>query len=185
MNWKRSLIGIGTAVPIILLLAFGLTLDPRQLPNALPGNVAPKFSLEVMDRGDTIDVGRHMGDVVVINFWASWCLECRTEHRDLSETAKAYAGKGVHFYGILYNDTPDNGREWITMMGGQSYPTLVDRASRTAIDYGLSGVPETVIVDGKGVVAFKKIGAITKAELSQRIDEALTTRAARAGPPEM
>lgn len=173
MNWKRSLIGIGTAVPIILLLGFGLTRDPRVLPNALPGSNAPMFALQVMDRGDTIDIGRHAGKVVVINFWASWCLECRTEHRDLSETAEAFAGRDVHFYGVLYQDNADNGREWITMMGGQSYPTLLDPGSRTAIDYGLTGVPETVIIDGQGVVAFKKIGPITRAELSQRIEEAL------------
>jgi len=173
MNWKRSLIGLGTAVPIILLLGFGLTRDPRQLPNALPGSAAPSFALQVMDRGDTIDIGAHAGDVVVLNFWASWCLECRTEHRDLSETAAAFAGKGVHFYGILYNDNPDSGREWIAMMGGQGYPTLLDPGSRTAIDYGLTGVPETVIVDRRGFVAFKKIGPITKAELTARIEEVL------------
>jgi len=173
MNWKRSLVGIGTAVPVILLLGFGLTRDPRALPNTLPGSPAPSFVLQVMDRGDTIDITRHAGEVVVINFWASWCLECRTEHRDLSETAELFAGRGVHFYGILYNDSPESGRDWITMMGGQSYPTLLDPGSRTAIDYGLTGVPETVIIDGRGVVHFKKIGAITRAELTQRIEEAL------------
>lgn len=176
MNWKRSMIGIGVAVPIILLLGFGLTRDPRQLPNALPGSTAPNFVLQVMDRGDTIDIARHAGEIVVVNFWASWCLECRIEHRDLSETAEAYADKGVHFYGVLYRDDSDSGRKWIAMMGGQSYPTLLDPGSRTAIDYGLSGVPETVIIDAQGVVAFKKIGPITRAELSRRIDEVLTTR---------
>jgi len=179
MNWKRSLSGIGVALPIIALLGYGLTLDPRSLPNALPGSPAPEFALAVMDvPSDTVRLRDHAGQVLVLNFWASWCLECRHEHRILSETAEAYAGKDVVFYGVLYNDSPDNARSWIQEMGGQSYSNLLDNGTRMAIDYGLTGVPETVIISPEGQVVHKQIGVVTEALLRTKLDSLLAVRTA-------
>lgn len=177
MNWKRSLAGIGIGLPIIALLGYGLTRDPTVLPNALPGSPAPEFAMTVMDSpGDTIRLHDLAGDVVVLNFWASWCLECRHEHRILSQTAEAYAGRGVHFYGVLYNDSPENARRWIDEMGGQSYPNLLDNGTRMAIDYGLTGVPETVIISPEGQVVHKQIGVVTEELLRTRLDSLLALR---------
>ena len=175
MNWKRALIAVIAALPFIALLGFGLTRDPRAIPSPLPGRAAPSFALPVMKNGeassDTIRLADMRGEIVVVNFWASWCLECRYEHRPLSDVAEAYAGKGVRFLGILYNDQPGRGEAWIREMGGQSYPSLVDRGTRTAIDFGVYGVPETFIVDANGVVAYKHIGPITGQQLRQKIEE--------------
>lgn len=177
MNWKRSLGGLGVALPIIALLGYGLSRDPGVLPNALPGSPAPEFSLAVMDSpGDTIRLHDHAGQILVLNFWASWCLECRHEHRILSETAEAYVDKGVHFYGVLYNDSPENARRWIQEMGGQSYPNLLDNGTRMAIDYGLTGVPETVIVSPEGKVVHKQIGVVTEKLLHSKLDSLLAVR---------
>lgn len=171
MNWRRSAAGIAVSIPILGLLAYGLTLDPNEIPSPLPGRPAPEFALPVMDApGDTVRLAELRGDVVVVNFWASWCLECRHEHSDLSLAATRYASDGVHFYGILYNDTPANGRAWIREMGGQTYPALLDEGSRTAIGYGLYGVPETFIIDREGTVVHKQIGPITLARLTSIID---------------
>jgi cytochrome c biogenesis protein CcmG, thiol:disulfide interchange protein DsbE len=115
---------------------------------------------------------------VVLNFWASWCLACRSEHTALSSIASMYEGKNVHFYGVLYNDVAPNAQRYIRELGGQTYPTLIDPGSRTAIDYGLYGVPETFFIDRNGTVAHKHVGPVTEALLVEWIEKA------RAQPPE-
>ncbi|HEX2168438.1 MAG TPA: redoxin domain-containing protein [Longimicrobiales bacterium] len=183
MNWRRSLIGAAVALPIIALLAYGMTVDPRELPSTMPGRVAPEFSLRVMDSEppDTVRLVDERGSVVVVNFWASWCLACRDEHTDLSVSATRYADSGVKFYGVIYNDSESNARRWIREMGGQPYPALVDERSRTAIDYGLYAVPETVIIDQQGKVVYKHIGPITSAQLQRIIDPLLANGTAAKG----
>jgi cytochrome c biogenesis protein CcmG, thiol:disulfide interchange protein DsbE len=184
MNWRRSLIGVGISLPVIALLTYGMTVDPGELPSTLPGRPAPEFALPIMDSTppDTARLSAHRGDVVVVNFWASWCLECRVEHSDLSAVAAMYEPHGVRFYGVLYNDTEANGRSWLREMGGQTYPALIDERSRTAIDYGLFGVPETFIIDQQGRVVHKQIGPITTAQLAAIIDPLLENSAAIAVP---
>ena len=182
MNWKRAFVAVALLVPVIALLAYGTTRDPKTIVSPLPGKAAPDFSLAVFapgegplarSIGDTARMAEHRGNVVVLNFWASWCLQCRDEHVDLSNTAKAYYDRGVRFYGLLYNDQPAFGLKWIEEMGGQAYPSLLDPRTRTAIDYGLYGVPETFIVTGDGRVAYKHIGPISERLLSQKIDSLL------------
>jgi cytochrome c biogenesis protein CcmG, thiol:disulfide interchange protein DsbE len=179
MNWKRSLIGVAIALPIVALLAFGMTKDPSEIPSPLPGKPAPDFALAVIpgvggvpmgEMRDSVHLKNHLGHVVVVNFYASWCLSCRAEHPVLAETAREYEGKDVQFYSILYNDTPANGRAWIKRMGGQPYPSLYDPDSRTAINFGLYGVPETFFIGRDGKVAYKQVGPATPAILHQKID---------------
>jgi cytochrome c biogenesis protein CcmG, thiol:disulfide interchange protein DsbE len=185
VNWKRSAIAIFAAIPVIALLKSGMGRDPRAIPSPLPGKPAPEFALPVfrvpdsssgkalapgIQVGDTIRLAQHRGEVVVVNFWASWCLACRDEHRVLSDVATSYAGTNVKFFGVLYQDIPDNGRRWITEMGGQAYPALDDPGSRTAIDYGLYGVPETFFIDRTGRVAYKYVGPVTPDLLRTQIE---------------
>lgn len=178
MNWRRVLLVLAGILPLVALLAFGMTRDPKELPSVLPGKPAPEFTLNVLDYAGapaapkpTVSLAEHRGEVVVLNYWASWCLACRDEHRALSEVAERYAGQGVQFYGLLYNDTPQNGVEWIRAMGGQSYPTLLDPNSRTAIDYGLYGVPETFFIAPDGRVAHKHVGPVTDQVLTEWIEK--------------
>jgi|SRR5690606_9178430 len=171
MNWRRALIGIGIALPIIALLAYGMTTDPRALPTTLPGRPAPDFALRVMGSApsDTVRLSDQRGSIVVLNFWASWCLECRVEHADLSRVATLLEDRGVRFFGIVHRDTEANAQAWIREMGGQAYPSLMDEHSRTAIDYGLTGVPETVIIDRNGTVVHKQIGPVSAEYLASLI----------------
>ena len=179
MNWKRAAIATLAAAPVLALFAFGFTRNPSEIPSPLPGRPAPAFALPVFatgeaplarEVGDTIRLGDLAGKVVVVNFWASWCLACRDEHVALSETAREYADKPAQFIGVLYHDRPANGLRWIDGMGGQSYPSVTDDRSRMAIDYGLYGVPETFIVDPGGRIAYKHIGPITANVLRFWID---------------
>ena len=172
MNWKRSLIGLGISVPIVMLLGYGLTRDPRHIASPLPGRAAPDFALPALEQGDSIRLSELRGNVVVVNFWASWCIPCRQEHPVLLQAAREYESKGVKFLGIAYNDKPEDSKRWLDELG-KNYPSLVDNGARTAIDYGVSGVPETFIMDKQGVVAFKKFGPITTAEITQKLDSLL------------
>jgi cytochrome c biogenesis protein CcmG/thiol:disulfide interchange protein DsbE len=172
MNWTRSLVGVGIAVPIVMLLGYGLTRDPRQIDSPLPGRPAPDFSLPTLQPGDSIKLSELRGNVVVVNFWASWCIPCRDEHPVLLAASQVYEPKGVRFVGIAYNDKPGDSQRWLDELGS-SYPSLVDNGARTAIDYGVSGVPETFILDKQGVVAFKKFGPITSGEITQKLDSLL------------
>ena len=183
MNWKRSLVAIAVCVPLVALLAFGMTRDPGEIPSPLPGKPAPEFALPMMDDDATVRLADHRGQVVVLNFWASWCLQCRDEHADLSMAANMYRDRGVAFYGVLYNDTPENGRRWLEAMGGQSYPALLDDGSRTAIEYGLYGVPETFIIDQDGQVVHKKIGPTTLTELAGLLEPLLAQQPDAAQEP--
>jgi cytochrome c biogenesis protein CcmG/thiol:disulfide interchange protein DsbE len=172
MNWKRSLFGVGFAVPIVMLLGYGLTRDPRQIDSPLPGRPAPAFSLPTLQPGDSIKLSELRGNVVVVNFWASWCIPCRDEHPVLLAASQVYEPKGVKFVGIAYNDKPEDSQRWLDELGS-AYPSLVDNGARTAIDYGVTGVPETFILDKQGVVAFKKFGPITSGEITQKLDSLL------------
>lgn len=181
MNWRRSLIGVAIGLPLVALLAFGMTVNPRDIPSPLPGRPAPDFALTVLDgvggqptgAVDSVRLSAYHGDVVVVNFWASWCVACRAEHAVLSMGAQKYADRGVHFYGVLYNDSPENGRAWIRRMGGQAYPALLDPGARTAIDFGLYGVPETFFIGRDGRVAYKHVGPVTPEILETKLDQLL------------
>ena len=187
MNWKRATIALLAALPMIALFAYGFTRDPAKIPSPLPGHQAPQFNLAVLSpgadslarfSGDTLRLNDLRGKVVVLNFFASWCLPCRSEHAALTEAARYYGGKPIQFIGALYNDTPEAGLRWIEEMGGMAYPAVTDVESHTAIDYGLYGVPETFIIDPKGKVAHKELGPITGPILRRVIDSLLTSSAA-------
>ena len=182
MNWRRSAIAGACALPLVGLFVFGLRHDPRDIPSPLPGKEAPPFALEVFapgqpplarEIGDTIRLADHRGEVVVVNFWASWCLACRDEHAALSGVARQYAGKPVRFVGSLYQDRTAAGTQWIADMGGQSYPSVNDPQSRTAIDYGLYGVPETFFIGPDGRIARKITGPADAARVARILDSLL------------
>lgn len=183
MNWTRAAVAAGVALPVVGLLAFGMTRDPKDIPSPLPGKPAPAVELATFAPGDEPALVRATGTpvrlsamrdtVIVVNFFASWCMPCRVEHPALSAIARQYADKPVRFFGVLYNDTEGNGRRWIDMMGGQPYPALSDPGARTAIDFGVYGVPETFFVGRDGTVASKFTGPLTEAILMKKLDSLL------------
>lgn len=191
MNWRRAAIAATLTVPVVLLFRYGLTRDPRLIDSPLPGKVAPAFALRVFAPGqpplaravgDTVRLMDHRGKVVVLNFWASWCLACRDEHAALSEVATEYVGKPVAFVGSLYQDSPAAGTAWIRELGGQSYPSVEDPRSLTAIDYGLYGVPETFLIGADGRVG-RKITGPASPELVRMIVDSLLAAAGTSSAP--
>lgn len=186
-SWKRALLmafSVAGGAGVLALLASGLGRDARAIISPLPGRPAPDFALEVLlgprppvgtapQPGDSVQLNALRGEVVVINFWASWCLACRQEHAALSRVAQRYRDRGVFFFGILYQDTRANADRFIDEMGGQAYPTLLDPGSHTAINFGLYGVPETYVIGRDGIVLHKQIGPVTEDGLAGHIETAL------------
>jgi cytochrome c biogenesis protein CcmG/thiol:disulfide interchange protein DsbE len=161
------------AIPLALfaaLLAFcavGLHLDPREVPSPLIGKPAPDFSLSRLDAPErTIRRADLLGKVWMLNVWASWCEACREEHPALVEFAKA---KAVPIYGLDYKDQRPPAQAWLAERGDPYDASLFDESGRVGIDFGVYGVPETFVVDQRGVIRFKQIGPLTPEVLRDKV----------------
>jgi cytochrome c biogenesis protein CcmG, thiol:disulfide interchange protein DsbE len=198
MSWKRAGIAMLVGIPLLMLLAWGMVRgDPRIIPSPLVGLPAPDFELPVMaltptpdgedTTGEVVRLSDHLGEVVVLNFYASWCVPCRIEHPALVRTAARYADRGVRFYAVVYQDTPDAIRRYLRQMGAKGYPSLLDPGQRVAIDWGLAGVPETFFIARDGRVARKIFSAVSEQELVTEIEKLLAEPApgATASNPEV
>jgi cytochrome c biogenesis protein CcmG, thiol:disulfide interchange protein DsbE len=191
VNWRRAFFAAALSLPLLAILAVGLRLDPRSHASPLPGNPAPDFELEKLPppgveaaEPEMVRLSDHLGEVVVLNFWASWCVSCMEEHEPMSAVAERYEGRGVRFYGVLYQDTPSAAQRFLRRFGEKSYPTLIDYRSRIAITYGLRGVPETFFIAPDGRVAYRHVGPTTASLLVQRIEAMLAQHAADADSPD-
>ncbi|MPZ53856.1 MAG: redoxin domain-containing protein [Acidimicrobiia bacterium] len=160
------------AVTVIFASRFGD--NPGLVDSPLIDQPAPGFTLERLYEGDEVSLSDYEGEVVVVNFFASWCLECGKEHADLVATAEAFKDSGVRFLAISYQDQPDASRAFLEDLGRSEYTDyLVDSESRTAIAYGVFGIPETFIIDQDGVVVGKIIGESNALVLGDALDTVL------------
>lgn len=124
----------------------------------LIGKPAPAFALPALD-GGMVRSDQFAGDVLVVNFWASWCVPCREEAPHLEAFSQRWSQRGVHVVGIVYNDTEGKARAFRDEFG-LTYPQVMDPDGRAAIDFGVFGVPETFVIDGRGIVMAKLVGAV-------------------------
>ena len=164
------------AIAFVLLLATGLGEDPRALPSELVRRPAPTFVLPRLGGGRGVDLRQLRGQVVVVNFWASWCVACREEHPNLLAAWDRYRERGVVLIGIDFEDTREAALAYTNEMGGD-WPLVIDPGSRTAIAYGVFGVPETFVIAPDGTITAKKVGAVTYEWLTREIEGALRTHA--------
>jgi cytochrome c biogenesis protein CcmG, thiol:disulfide interchange protein DsbE len=177
---RRGMVLAVVIVPVIgfaLLLATGLARDPRELPSDLIGKRAPEFSLPRLGAPGRVELASLRGQVVVLNFWASWCLACRDEHPDLLAAWERYRERGVVLVGIDFEDTEEAALAYTREMGGD-WPLASDPDSRAAIAYGVFGVPETFVISPNGTVTAKNVGAVTYGWLTREIEAALQMDAA-------
>jgi cytochrome c biogenesis protein CcmG, thiol:disulfide interchange protein DsbE len=153
---------------LVVFLAVGLNLNPREVPSPLIDKPAPPFRTTLLSKPEqTVQRDDLLGKVWILNVWASWCVACREEHPLLV----SFARKGVvPIYGLNYKDDPKAGTEWLRRHGNPYTESLVDRDGRIGIDYGVYGVPETFVIDRQGVIRFKHIGPVTPDVLSQQIE---------------
>ncbi|UCF75472.1 MAG: DsbE family thiol:disulfide interchange protein [Betaproteobacteria bacterium] len=154
-------------VALVALLGVGLTLNPREVPSPLVGKPAPNFQLpQLHEPGKQFSQKDMLGKVWLLNVWASWCVTCREEHPVLVEFAKSGAAP---LYGLNYKDERKDGIAWLKQFGDPYVLSAYDRDGRIGIDYGVYGVPETYVIDKKGVIRYKRIGALTPEILKNKV----------------
>ena len=150
-----------------LLLAYGLNLDPRQIPSPLIGKSLPAFSLAtVADPARSVSRDELKGRVYLLNVWASWCVACRQEHPLLNELTR---NKAVPIIGLNYKDKRQDALGWLGSLGNPYELSLSDTDGRLGIDLGVYGVPETFVIDKQGVIRYKHIGPITPEAWEQKL----------------
>lgn len=163
----RFLIPLAVFVIMVIFLAIGLTLDPREVPSPLIGKPAPAFSLSSLsDPGRVITPSSLKGQVLLVNVWASWCVSCRQEHPVLMDLAKQNL---VPIYGLNYKDQREDASGWLNKYGNPYTDNAYDADGRTGIDWGVYGVPETFVIDKAGLIRLKHTGPVTPEALEQVI----------------
>ncbi len=171
MSWKKALIPLA-ALPLIGLLAYGFTTDPRAIPSPLIKKPAAPFTLKLFD-GGPMHLEDLRGKVVLLNFWASWCFPACYEEAPVLERAwRAYKDRGVVVVGVDIQDTEPQARQFIGQFG-LTFPNGPDPGGKVAIDYGVYGVPETFVIDQQGIIAYKQVGAVTERMLAEQVEPLL------------
>jgi cytochrome c biogenesis protein CcmG, thiol:disulfide interchange protein DsbE len=173
---RARLLPLGGVVAGVAVLAgvlgFGLSRAPGIIRSPLVGRPAPDFALTTLDGQRTVRLSDLRGQVVVVNFWASWCRECRVEHPALAGAWDRYRDRGVVFLGITFQDPPSASRAYLEELGG-GWPVLEDPGSVAAIAFGVYGVPETFVIGRDGRVSDRYLGAIGYERLVREIDRML------------
>ena len=159
-RWRRIAVGVAVAVVVVWAFVAGQSLgrDPTLVRSALIGKPAPAFDLPTLE-GGRVDSAAWRGDVVVVNFWASWCVPCVEEAPELEAFARQNTGKDVRLVGIVYSDERDKATRFRDRFG-LTFPQAMDPGGRTAIDFGVFGVPETYVIGRDGTVMAKLLGGV-------------------------
>jgi cytochrome c biogenesis protein CcmG, thiol:disulfide interchange protein DsbE len=158
---------LGVFVALVALLAIGLRLNPREVPSPLIGKPAPAFDLPLLMAPDKRFSEREMlGQVWILNVWASWCPPCLAEHPVVMRVAQSGMAPVV---GLNYKDAREEALPWLERNGNPYRLIAYDADGRIAIDYGVYGVPETYVIDRQGVIRYKHIGPLTADVVQQKV----------------
>ena len=157
------------------LLAAGVWMsrnpDRDVLPSPLIGKPAPGFALPILHEPTrTVRLADLRGQPFLLNVWGSWCVECRVEHPVLTRFAET---KRLRVVGYNWKDEPADALRWLEQFGNPFMVVLSDVEGRTALDWGVYGAPETFLVDGKGIVRWKHVGALTEDVIADELMPAL------------
>lgn len=176
--WGRW-VAVGVVAAVILVAAafagrFGT--DPKLVGSPLIGQPVPDLRLPFLEREGELSLRDLRRQVLVVNFWASWCVACKEEHDDLILAAHRFRDRGVRFVGVVYQDRPENAIRWLDEMG-RGYDQLLDPGSKAAIDFGVFRVPETFFVDRDGTIVGKVTGASNFELLATTLEQVLAGQA--------
>jgi cytochrome c biogenesis protein CcmG/thiol:disulfide interchange protein DsbE len=172
---KMVWVAIAAAIAFMLLaiiFASRFGSDPSISSSPLIGKPAPTAPIALLDGTGEASLNDFPGDIIVVNYWASWCLSCRGEHPALLQAASDYDDKDVTFISINYQDTPDNAVAWLDDLGwSEETVYVVDEGSTTAFEWGVLGIPETFFVDRDGIVVGKVSGPVSYQLLARTLDQ--------------
>lgn len=167
----RYLIPLVAFLVLAVFLGLGLNLNPREVPSPLIDKPAPAFSAALLSQPEKhVTRDELLGKTWILNVWASWCAPCRDEHPLWVDYARR---SPVPIYGLNYKDKGPAAQTWLKQLGNPYAESLTDPDGRIGIDYGVYGVPETFVIDAKGVVRFKHVGPITPEVLRDKIEPLL------------
>lgn len=161
-SW-RYLLPAGFFVVLAVFLLLGLGRNPNEIPSPLIGKEAPAFELPRLagvaaPDTSSISSASLSGKPYLLNVWASWCMPCLQEHPQMMALAQRHR---IRMVGMNYKDRPEDARRWLARNGNPFDEIMVDAQGRTAIDFGVYGVPETFLIDGEGRIRRKIVGAIS------------------------
>ncbi|MCP5142936.1 MAG: DsbE family thiol:disulfide interchange protein [Chromatiales bacterium] len=159
MKQLKFILPLAIFLALAVVLYNGLGKDPKLVPSPLIGKPAPAFQLTTLsDAGKTISPADMKGQVWLLNIWATWCTTCKAEHEILNVLAQR---GGMKIVGLNYKDDRFKAQQWLRREGNPYQVNAFDQDGRVGIDWGVTGTPETFVVDKQGVIRYKKIGAIT------------------------
>jgi len=141
---------------LALFLFRGLSLDPKAMPSALIDHPLPAFELQALEEGRPLTREDIIGQVALVNVWATWCISCRVEHPYLQKLAD----EGVVIYGVNYKDEDQAAREWLESLGNPYVLNIADREGTLGLDMGVYGAPETYLLDAQGVIRYRHVGVV-------------------------
>jgi cytochrome c biogenesis protein CcmG, thiol:disulfide interchange protein DsbE len=167
MRLLRWLLVPIVVLPLAWLLLSGFGLDPREVASPLIGRPAPAWTLTTLD-GETLSSEDLAGRPYVVNFWASWCGPCVDEHPILTGTQSDY-GDDLAMVGVLYQDATADAQAFLARYGDTGYPHVADADGRLAIDFGVTGPPETFFVDAGGIVRARQWGPLTEETMAEHL----------------
>lgn len=178
MGWRRPA-AVGAVVLTVgltaVLLGAGLGHDPNRLPATMVGKPAPDFDLLTIDGSQRAQLANLRGQVVVLNFWASWCAACQTEEPILMDVFERYRDRGVVVLGISFQDSAANAAAYAERRR-IPWPLLSDPGSRTGLSYGVTGLPETYFIGPDGRIAHKEAGPVTRALVARELTRLRTDK---------
>ena len=161
---KKKLLIIPSILFLSILLTFFYLLIIERDPSAIPSNLLdkniPKFETESLLRKEKFISSKEFGnEIILVNFFATWCLPCRDEHIYIKRFSNE---KGIRVIGINYKDNPKKTIQWLKNLGNPYSNIPIDKNGRIAIDWGVYGIPETFVVSSKGIIKYRHIGPVTK-----------------------
>lgn len=174
-RWRQPLaIVVIVGLTVLLGIVFGSRFgkDPRLVESPLIGEPLPNAELPYLEQDGTLRLSDLRGEVVVLNFWASWCVGCRLEHDDLLIASAKYRDQGVQFIGVNYQDERADAIAFLDELG-RGYPSVIDVDSRLGVELGVYGIPETFFVDRDGILRAKISGESHVGALSAILDDIL------------
>jgi cytochrome c biogenesis protein CcmG/thiol:disulfide interchange protein DsbE len=170
MPVRRVIITLLIIGPLLALLAYGFTRDSHYIVSPLLAKPATPFTLSLFD-GRKLTLEDLRGKAVFLNFWASWCVPCRDEARELEAAWQKVKDKNMVFLGVAVQDTDKDALEFLKEFN-VTYPNGKDETAKIAVDYGTWGIPESFFIDPQGRITYKHVGGIRAALVVNKLEEA-------------